>query len=91
MSSTRRRPPPPGIDDTESDSDSDESYQVDSDSYESESESRTDGVMNDFYNETTFPPGWLKLSEDEKRKKLDDELDKYMGRDVIEQLSQIKC
>jgi hypothetical protein len=52
-----------------------------------DSESVIDDDVIDFYNETTFTPEWLKLSDDEKRKKLDDDLDKYMGRDV----SQIKC
>jgi len=48
-----------------------------------DSESVIDDDVIDFYNETTFTPEWLKLSDDEKRKKLDDDLDKYM--------SQIKC
>jgi len=52
-----------------------------------DSESVIDDDVIDFYNDTTFTPEWLKLSDDEKRKKLDDDLDKYMGRDV----SQIKC
>jgi len=66
------------ISDSDSDSDSD-SYQVDSDSYNDE-----DNVRTDLYTDTLMSPRWTTPTDIEKLKKLDDELDKYMGRDVTE-------
>ena len=39
-----------------------------------------DEPMRDFYEETTLSPRWLGLSEEEKRERLDKELDEYMSK-----------
>ena len=36
--------------------------------------------MRDFYEETTLSPRWLALSEEEKRERVDKELDEYMSK-----------
>lgn len=46
----------------------------------SDNEEEVDGPMRDFYEETTLSPEWLALSEEEKRERLDKELDEYMSK-----------
>ena len=47
---------------------------------EEEEEEEIDDPMRDFYDETTLSPEWLALSEEEKRERLDKELDEYMSK-----------
>ena len=51
--------------------------------------------MKDFYEETTLSDEWLKKSDTEKKKILDDEIDNYMNQDqkkiIKEHLKNIKC
>ena len=56
-----------------SDSDGDETE-------EDEDEDVPDGPMRDFYDETTLSPEWTAMSEEEKRERLDKELDEYMSK-----------
>ena len=39
-----------------------------------------DGPMKDFYEETTLSHEWLTLNEEEKRERLDKELNEYMSK-----------
>ena len=50
------------------------------DDVEEEEEEEIDDPMRDFYEETTLSPEWLALSEEEKRERLDKELDEYMSK-----------
>ena len=47
---------------------------------DSDDEEEIDDSMRDFYEETTLSPRWLALSEEEKRERLDKELDEYMSK-----------
>jgi hypothetical protein len=47
---------------------------------EEEEDEEVDDPMRDFYEETTLSPEWLALSEEEKRERLDKELDEYMSK-----------
>lgn len=51
--------------------------------------------MKDFYEETTLSDDWLKKSDTEKKKILDDEIDNYMNQDqktkIKDHLKNIKC
>ena len=51
--------------------------------------------MKDFYEETTLSDDWLKKSDIEKKKILDEDIDNYMNQDqkkiIEEHLKNIKC
>jgi hypothetical protein len=47
---------------------------------EDEEDDLPDGPMRDFYEETTLSPEWITLSEEEKRARLDKDLDEYMSK-----------
>ena len=55
-----------------------------------EDENEMPDYMADFYEETTFSPEWLALTDEEKSSKLDEDLGRYMkeGREKI--LDQIR-
>ena len=47
---------------------------------DSETDEPDDNYMRDFYDETTLTPEWLALSNDEKKKRLDKDIDEYMSK-----------
>ena len=78
-----------------SDSDSDyEDSDTDSESF-FEYEEEMPCYMEDFYEETTLTHEWLKKSDAEKKKILDDDIDNYMKntqREIVkDHLKNIKC
>jgi len=50
-----------------------------------------DDVMRDFYEESDHSTEWLNLTDDEKRARLDAELDEYMQEGRKQLLDQIRC
>jgi len=80
-------------DDSDDSEDSDSLFEYEENPFYTEKEMPC--YMKDFYEETTQTEDWLKKSDTEKKKILDEDIDNYMKQDqrsiICDHLKNIKC